>query len=134
TLAQATPFVSRTASLPAARRAAWTSPSAWRWVAPCWRSCRAGQDGHRSSFLAFLSRLLCGTLEVVAGPDAAPNCDPYFNVWNLNGTINLSGNVMAFDQGFHGGLRVAVGDVDGNGHNQVIATAGPGGIAFVQVL
>jgi serralysin len=75
-----------------------------------------------------------GGLEVVAGPDAAPNCNPFINVWNLGGSTNLSGNVFAFEQGFTGGVRVAVGDTDGNGQNEIITSAGPGGLPFVQII
>jgi hypothetical protein len=75
-----------------------------------------------------------GQLEVVTAPDAAPNSDPFFNVWSLDGKTQLSPNVFAFEQGFHGGVRVAIGGVDGNGKNQIIASAGPGGLPFVQVV
>src|SRR5262249_21687483 len=49
-----------------------------------------------------------GQLEVVTSPDAAPNSDPYFNVWGLTGT-RVGPNVYAFEKGFHGGVRVAIG-------------------------
>jgi hypothetical protein len=75
-----------------------------------------------------------GTPEVVCAPDAAPNSDPFLNVWNLNGTVQLSPNVAVFEQGFHGGVRVAVGDLDGDGRNEIVGTAGPGGLALVQVI
>jgi len=48
-----------------------------------------------------------GTPEVVCGPDVAPDCDPYINVWALDGSRQLSTNVFAFERGFHGGVRVA---------------------------
>jgi hypothetical protein len=81
-----------------------------------------------------------GQLEVVCGADADPvpggdpNYLPIVNVWNLAGTMQLSPNVPAFEKGFHGGVRVAVGDVDGSGKNEIVATAGPGGFAFVEVI
>jgi hypothetical protein len=74
-----------------------------------------------------------GKLEVVTGPDAAPNSSPFINVWGLTGT-RLSPNVFAFEQGFTGGVRVAIGDVDGSGKNEIIASAGPGGLPLVQVI
>jgi uncharacterized repeat protein (TIGR01451 family) len=75
-----------------------------------------------------------GGLEVVCGADGAPNGDPFFNVWDLSGTQQLSPNVYAFEKGFHGGVRVAVGDVDGDGTNEIIAAAGPNGLPYVQVV
>src|SRR5262249_41921277 len=74
-----------------------------------------------------------GTLEVVTSPDASPTGAPYFNVWSVTGQ-QVGPNVYAFEKGFHGGVRVAVGDVNGDGRPEVIASAGPGGQPFVQVI
>jgi hypothetical protein len=72
-----------------------------------------------------------GQLEVVTGPDAAPNSDPFVNVWSLTGTP-LSGNIPVFETGFQGGVRVAVGDVDGDGKAEIVGAAGPNGFPYVQ--
>jgi hypothetical protein len=75
-----------------------------------------------------------GNLEVVTSPDQAPNSDPFLNVWSLDGKVQISGNVYAFEKGFHGGVRVAIADVDGDGKNEILAAAGPNGLPYVQVI
>ncbi len=43
------------------------------------------------------------------------------------------GSFMAYDVGFTGGVQVAFGDVDGDGHPEIITAAGPGGGPHVKV-
>jgi hypothetical protein len=75
-----------------------------------------------------------GHLEVVTSPDAAPNSDPFLNVWSLDGQVQISGNVYAFEKGFHGGVRVALADLTGTGKEDILAAAGPGGDPLVQTI
>ena len=45
----------------------------------------------------------------------------------------LVGSFMAYDTGFTGGVRVAVGDVTGDGVADIITGAGPGGLSLLRV-
>lgn len=67
---------------------------------------------------------------VVTGPGygGGPNVRT-FSPTNTSG--DWSSNFMAYGPGFTGGVRVAAGDVDNDGHSDVITGAGPGGAPHV---
>jgi hypothetical protein len=65
---------------------------------------------------------------VGAGKDSAP----YIKIYDKN-TKNLIREFLAFAEGFRGGVRVATGDINGDGKDEIIAGAGPGGGAHVRV-
>jgi hypothetical protein len=48
-------------------------------------------------------------------------------------TLFRIADFLAFDAGFRGGVRVAVGDMDGDGFDDVVAATGPGGAPLVRV-
>jgi hypothetical protein len=45
----------------------------------------------------------------------------------------LTASFMAFDPAFRGGVRVAMGDFDGDGHDELVTAAGPGGGPHIKV-
>jgi hypothetical protein len=71
-----------------------------------------------------------GRADIIAG--AGPGGGPHVKVFNA-----VQGNLLhsfdAFDPSFKGGVRVAAGDVNGDGRADVIAGAGPGGGPHVKV-
>jgi streptogramin lyase len=73
-----------------------------------------------------------GVLDVVAGTDASPLGLPLVNVHTPSG-VQESPNIFAFDQGFTGGVRVAVVDLTGAGLD-IVAGAGPNGFPLLQAI
>jgi hypothetical protein len=68
--------------------------------------------------------------ETVIG--AGPGDAPYVFVYRGDGTLLAS--FLAYDPAFHGGVRVAVGNVDTSSNlNEIITGAGPGGGPHVRV-
>jgi hypothetical protein len=70
-----------------------------------------------------------GAADIITGADAGggPNVKVFSGV---DGSLLAS--FFAFDPGFRGGVRVAAGDVNGDGVADVIAGAGPGGPPLVR--
>jgi len=69
--------------------------------------------------------------EIVTGAGAA---SPRVNVWSYVTVdyLKLAG-FLAYDSSFRGGVRVAAGDVNGDGKSEVIASPGPGAPPRVRV-
>lgn len=63
-----------------------------------------------------------GVQEIVVG--AGIGSDPYVNVFDING--NKLTAFLAYAKGFKGGVRVAVGDVNGDGTDEIVTAPGPG--------
>ncbi len=69
-----------------------------------------------------------GLDDVVTGVDAGP---PHVKAFSsADGSLLLS--FFAYDPAFTGGVRVATGDVDGDGQADVVTCSGPGGAAHVK--
>lgn len=68
-----------------------------------------------------------GRAEIITG--AGPGGGPHVAVWKLgsNGSITALVSFFAYDLHFTGGVRVAAGDLNGDGRAEVITGAGPGG-------
>ncbi len=71
-----------------------------------------------------------GPAEMVTG--AGPGGGPHVRVFNQDDTDSGIG-FMAYDTGFTGGVRVATCDVDGDGRDEIVTAAGPGGGPHVRV-
>jgi hypothetical protein len=68
--------------------------------------------------------------EIVTGPDAGGG--PHVKVFKTDGTL-LGTGFLAYPAGFSGGVRVAACDFDGDGRDEIVTGAGPGGGAHVRV-
>ncbi|MCD4694549.1 hypothetical protein K8R62_04295 [bacterium] len=70
-----------------------------------------------------------GKDEIITG--AGPGGGPHVRIFNERG--DLLGQFFAFDSKFRGGVNVASGDIDGDGKDEIITGAGPGGGPHVRV-
>lgn len=68
--------------------------------------------------------------ELVVG--SGPSEEPYVRVFDQT-THQEKASFLAFSVVFKGGVRVAAGDLNGDGYKEIIAGAGPGGGAHVRV-
>ena len=72
-----------------------------------------------------------GKVEIITGPMKGGG--PHVRVFDKNGNPKYTMGFFAFDEGFRGGVDVAAGDLNGDGRDEVIAAAGPGGSPHVRV-
>ena len=71
-----------------------------------------------------------GRADIISG--AGPGGGPHVKVFSGD-SLQLLQSFLAYDAAFMGGVRVAAGDVNGDGFADIIAGAGPGGGPHVKV-
>ncbi len=71
-----------------------------------------------------------GQQEIVTG--AGPGGGPHVRIFNKNGQL-IDPGFFAYNKNFLGGISVAVGDLDGDGQQEIVTGAGPGGGPHVRV-
>jgi len=71
-----------------------------------------------------------GLREIVTG--AGPGGGPHIRIWKTDGTV-WGGGFFAFDQSERGGVQIAVGDVDGDGKDEIVAASGQGAAPRVRI-
>lgn len=63
---------------------------------------------------------------------AADSREPEVRIYNAT-TLKLEKKFVAYDQGFNGGFSIASCDVNGDGYNEIVTGAGPGGGPSVRI-
>src|ERR671931_485851 len=86
---------------------------------------------HRSPPTAVHSRTASASRRATSRATAGPGGEPRVKVFDRTGTQLAS--FLAFDPSFHGGVRVAAGDLDGDGKAEIVVGTGPGDPATVRV-
>src|SRR5258705_6464508 len=72
-----------------------------------------------------------GSADIITG--AGPGGGPHVKVFDGGGSPQLLLSFFAFDANFQGGVRVAAGDVNGDGFADIITGSGPGSSPHVKV-
>ncbi len=72
-----------------------------------------------------------GTDEIVVGTGRGGG--PQVRVFDMDGTAVFTPGFFAYDEGFRGGVNVAVGNIDGKRGDEIVTGAGPGGGPHVRV-
>lgn len=72
-----------------------------------------------------------GKAEIITGTEYGGG--PHVRVFDANGNAQFTPGFFAFDQSFRGGVDVAVGDFNGDGRNEIAASAGPSGAPHVRI-
>jgi hypothetical protein len=70
-----------------------------------------------------------GVTDIVTAPEAGGS--PHVRIFDKQG--KLKGQFMAYSESFTGGVRVAVGDVDGDGKDEIITVPASGGGPHVRI-
>jgi hypothetical protein len=70
-----------------------------------------------------------GTPDIITGADAGggPHVKVFDGAALVKGQVKVLASFFAYNVAFHGGVRVASADVNGDGADDIIAAAGPGG-------
>lgn len=70
-----------------------------------------------------------GKSEIITG--AGQGGGPHVKIFSFDGKVK--GQFFAFNNSFRGGVSVAVGDVDGEGKQEIVTGAGPGGLPQIRI-
>ncbi len=71
-----------------------------------------------------------GTIEIITGTENGGG--PHIRVFNDQGKL-INPGFFAYGEGYRGGVNVAVGDLNGDGINEIIAGAGVGGGPHIRI-
>ena len=72
-----------------------------------------------------------GEIEIIIG--AGQGGGPQIRIFDQNGNPEFTPGFFAFDQNLRSGVNIAVGDVDGDGKDEIVAAPGSSGGAHVRV-